>query len=133
MKQQPRFGLTAGTLGLGTMLTDVNGVYPGILLRQQLQHQAMDLRDKGSREIFPGRPGLIRGNYNFKPRLIQAGDGVSSARQQTEPLRMIDIPHLFIDGAVTIQKYRGLHSGSLQPVARACSSTSATEIDFRHW
>ena len=91
----------------------------------------MNLIHQGGGKIAPGRPGLVGDHHHLDPRRIEAADGRDRLGQQYEAAEVIEIAHLFVDGAVPVQEYRRLtHEPSLSQ-ARAAAATSSTLMASR--
>ncbi len=86
---------------------------------------------QGSGKIAPGRAGLVGDYHHLDPRGIEAEDGREGLGQQDEAAGMVDIAHLFVDGAVPVQEDRGLtHERSFSQI-RAAAATSSTLMASR--
>ena len=91
----------------------------------------VNLIDQGGGEIAPGRPGLVGDHHHLHSGLIEAADGRDRLVQQLKAAQVIDVAHLFVDGAVPVQEHRGLtHEPSLSQ-ARAAAATSSTLMAVR--
>ena len=90
-----------------------------------------DLIYQGGGKVAPGRPGLVGDHHHLHSGLIETADGRDRLGQQPEAAQVIDIAHLFVDGAVPVQEHRGLtHEPSLSQ-ERAAAATSSTLMAVR--
>src|SRR5208337_2962297 len=139
-----RIGFATGAAGARMVGADVEAVQSGPPLGQELTEVALHLFQEGQGEIAPGCPGLVADDHYLQARLIEAADGRGRLGEDPEAAQMVDIAHLFVDGAVPVQKYRGvahffrlpfsayclLLTGSVSQ-GRAADKTSSTPMAVR--
>jgi ribosomal protein L27 len=99
--------------------------------RQQLLHAGVDLIYQRGGKIAPGRPGLVGDHHHLYPGLIEAADGRHCLIQQLKAAQVIDVAHLFVDGAVPVQEHRGLTHDPSSSRERAAAATSWTLMAVR--
>jgi hypothetical protein len=75
----------------------------------------MDGMDQGFGKIAPRHAGLIGHDHGLQAVLIQQSDGLAGPGEENEPVNVIDISHLLIDGTVPVQKHSAVsHRASIQ-------------------
>lgn len=89
------------------MGADVKTVHMGTSTSQQRIHFFVDLIKKFGRKVASGKPRLV-GHYNGRDSaFVKKSNSLGHSRNEAEPGYMINIPHLFIDGAVAVKEYSG--------------------------
>ena len=68
----------------------------------------MNFIKQGGGKLAAGQAGLIGYHHHRDIMLIESADGLPYTRQENKSVDMVDIAHLLVDGAITVQEYCGL-------------------------
>jgi len=64
------------------------------------------------RVVAPGNAGLIGYDDHQKSKVIEESDRLRHSRNDLEAAQMVDVPHLLVNGPITIYECSGLFHGS---------------------
>ena len=105
---------------------EVEGVDQGPFRPEHLPEARMDLVDERLVENPPGDAGLVRHDDRLHPAFVDQTDRLGGAGDQSKFLQPVEIPHLFVDRPVAVQKDRRV-SFFLAP---SISPSGAGEVIF---
>ena len=72
----------------------------------------MNLPHEIDRVVPPGNAGLVRQDDHQKSKVIEEPDRHRHSRNDLEAAQMVDVPHLLVNGSVTIYECSRLFHGS---------------------
>ena len=104
------------------MGTEKDAVNVSLLFPDPGEQKVVKGFDEIQRVVASGHSRLVRNHKDQKPPTVEHPYGLGHPGKNSETARMVDIPHLLIDGPVPIDEYRRFdHFPPLskkEPVAR---------------